>query len=602
MPHPKPQPRHGMAAVSRFFSSPVGGSLSLCVILALISTEVGLRAQTATLFPPETLVYRGAPETSESSSAYAESNFDDRRHSASDQHDERFLDRGDRSLPHPISHSHNLEWIEANRRNGSRTFNYYRQDGFVDPVPAYQVYSRQQHHGRSRGFENFVGLSSPAGFGHGGFQSQFSNSARGFDQTREPNFQVGPFSANFTGYTSTEWIDRLPTTVQAASGVESSDGLFILSGGIDTSAALQVSERGVIEVQIGAGFDYYPDGRPGNGGLEGDHLDFQVLPNTYASYSFGVGEVELSIYDRFALYRNRAYSYYSLDPLDYADYQENVIGATARLPINDRLSVDAGYEFGQLDSLGEGGELLDRDSQSVFGTIAYSPDQAWEIGVQASASSFDYAVYERPDGSSSTVGVFGNLPLSEYTRISASAGVHRFEFDEVEGFADSSSLENGYWNASLENDLNDRLTHSVSIGEGAAIGISSNYVQSSQLGYSLQFRVFDSTVVTGGVNFLRSTESDVIFGEEIESVYYHLGVRHQVTEHTSLGLSYSHSDNNSDLDDRDYDQQRLQAYCSIDLNESLELRASYQRWDVDSSNEVGGFGQNSATLGLTYKF
>ena len=604
MPCPPLPPGHSRTSGCQPNPVLASGTLLLWCCCALFGAAETARAQEPqfSLFPPSALW----EERFESSEAYPYSDpVKQSIYGLPDRHDERRLDRDERALAHPFARSNNFDWIEKSRLHRPRRYQSDAYGYFIDPVPSYQVYSRQQHHGRIQGAENFGALSSPVGFGHGGFQSYFSQSTYGFDGNRTPNFELGPFSATLTGTASSEWIDRLPTTVAADTGADPEDDLFIVSGGIDLAAQLQISERSAIDLQLGAGIDYYPDGRPGSGDREDHFVDFQVLPNTYATYGFGVGEAEVSVYDRFARFRNRAYSYYSLDPLDYADYQEHALGATVHIPLNDRVSTDTGYEFNQLDSLSEGGELLDRTTHSVFGTIAYSPEGNWEVGVQTSGSEFDYDLAERADGSSFTAGVFGNYPLSDYTRFSATAGFHSFDFDEVEApgaLADSSSLDNGYWSLSIENDLNDRMTHSVTVGSGAAIGVSSNYVESTQAGYELQYRIFDSTVVTGGINFLNSSESGGEFPEDIDSIHYHVGVRHQLTDHTSLGISFSQHNSESDLDDRDYDQTRLQAYCAIDLNDKLELRASYQRWDVDSTNDIGGFTQNSATIGFTLKF
>lgn len=519
-----------------------------------------------------------------------------------------FLNLQDRAGIHPYSNSHNLEWIENHSRLGGRSSNHYSYGAFPETVPSYQVYGRQQHHGRFEsfggGFGNHSALASPTGFGHGGLQAGFARSVLSTyrDPSHPPNFELGPLSANFSAYNSTEWIDRLPSTILQNGSPGADDSLLIISAGIDTAAQLQISDRGTLEFQIGAGFDYYPDGRPGNEGREDSHIDFQVLPNTYTSYTFEIAQTEFSLYDRFARFRNRSFSYYSLDPLDYADYQQHALGMTARRPLNDRVTADVGFEFDKLDSLGQGGELLDRVTHNVFGGVTYSPDGAWEIGTQASASVIDYDQEARPDGSSATAGVFGNLPLSKYTRLSATAGVHRFEFDQVAGFADSDSLNSTYWSASIENDLNDRLTHSLVVGSGAAVGVSSNYVETAHAGYTAQWRVFDDTVVSAGVNLQRSAESGGILPEEIDGTYYRIGVRHELTEHTSLGVDLSKSVSRSDLGERDYDQQRLQLFCAIELNDRLELRASYQNWDVGSQSDLSSFTQNSATIGFTLSF
>ena len=512
----------------------------------------------------------------------------------------RHARRGARSLVHPYSNSHNLEWISKYRRGGVRSFHPYHHGALQGTVPSYQTYARQTHHGRIQtfgfGFGSHRTYTTPAGFGHGGFQAAYARSAHNsfLDLSREPNFQLGPLSANFTAYGSSEWIDRLPTTVD---GSGSEDEQFIVSAGIDTAARLQISERSTLDFQIGVGFDYYAED-----GRGGDEFDFQVLPNTRATYVFEVGPAEITLYDRFARLSNRASSYYSLDPLDYADYQEHALGATARVPLNDRVSVDAGYEFDQLDSLDPDGFLLDRASHSAFGGVTYSPDGAWEIGAQASASSIDYDAVERPDGTTASAGVFSSLPLTDYTRLSATAGFHQFEFDRVDEFEDSRSLESTYWSFSVENDLNDRVTHGLGLGSGASIGTSSNYVETGYASYTAQWRVFDDTVITAGASVARSAESGGLLQEEIDSVAYHVGVRHQLTDHTSLGVNLSQDNSASDIAERDYDQQRLQLFCAVELNDKLELRASYQRWEVDAQGDANSFTQNSATIGFTFHF
>ena len=140
------------------------------------------------------------------------------------------------------------------------------------------------------------------------------------------------------------------------------------------------------------------------------------------------------------------------------------------------------------------------------------------------------------------------------------------------------------------------------VGSGAAVGVSSNYVETAHAGYTAQWRVFDDTVVSAGVNLQRSAESGGILPEEIDGTYYRIGVRHELTEHTSLGVDLSKSVSRSDLGERDYDQQRLQLFCAIELNDRLELRASYQNWDVGSQSDLSSFTQNSATIGFTLSF
>ena len=515
----------------------------------------------------------------------------------------RSLDRDENAQFHPFSASHNIEWIENYRRSGAvRFYHPYLHGALPTDIPSYQVYSRQQHHGRLGGIGNFGAIASPTGFGHGGFQNSFAQSRIDDPGHRSPNFQLGPLTGNITALGTAEWIDRLPTTIAPDGSPAADDGLLLLSTGIDMSAQVQITERGILEFQIGAGIDYYPDGRPGNDGFEEDHVEFQVLPNTFATYTFTVGDAEFSIYDRFARFRNRAFSYYSLDPLDYADYQEHALGTVVTYPLNDRLTAETGYEFGQLDSLGTGGEFLDRTTHNYFGGLTYSPDDTWEIGLQGSASTFDYDLPERPDGDSATAGLFGRLPISDYTRLSATAGYHQFDFESAGGTSESDSLDSFYWSFAIENDLNDRLTHGVTAGSGAALGVSSNYVETAHVGYNARLRIFDSTLITGRVHFLNSDESGGELAEDTDSIQYHLGIQHDLTEHTTLGVNVTYYDTLSDLADRDYSQTRIQAYCSVEINDRLELHASIQTWDVDSDDPGGSFTQNSASIGFTYYF
>jgi len=82
-------------------------------------------------------------------------------------------------------------------------------------IPSYQIYRPQQHQGQLGGFGTQQWFTSPNEIGHGGAQGNFYRSQYAFDRNRAPNFEIGPLSGNFDAFASTEWLDRLPTTVSA---------------------------------------------------------------------------------------------------------------------------------------------------------------------------------------------------------------------------------------------------------------------------------------------------------------------------------------------------------------------------------------------------
>ena len=405
----------------------------------------------------------------------------------------------------------------------------------------------------------------------------------------EPDISTGPLAIDLVGFASLEYTDNHELTAsEKVSGV-------LLAGGLNASGRIDLTEDRQFNFNIGIGADQFI----GESGDSDDDTRFHVTPDTFVDLNTGFGDLSVQLYDRFQQNRNREQFTFSPDRIDRGDYWENSIGAIASYPLNDAISAQGFYDFSRQESLSDEFDEIDSATHSAGGGLFLSPNDEFTVGLTGQFTRRHYDQGFNNDGDGTAIGLVARVPLTEFTEIEASGGWQRFSFNDAGTSSDLDDLDDYFATIAIKNELNDSLTHSVSLGRQAEYGTISNFESFDSARYELDLEVSGATR-TGFMAEYRSVDESGPRNARDERFTMELFANHQLSDSVTLGVSGAITSNDGNHGQRSYEETRLQGYARLRLTESTALNLSYQRWQVEEHPD--GFVENSFATGLSFDF
>lgn len=410
----------------------------------------------------------------------------------------------------------------------------------------------------------------------------------GLGTTLDSDISTGPVELDFVGYLSSEYTDNRELTAEdKAAG-------FLIAGGINAKATLDITETNKIHFNVGVGADQFIGDE-----TEEDGLQLHVTPDTFADVVFGIGDLELRLYDRFTLRRNRRLSSFSPDPIDTGDFWSNTAGLSAMYPINDALTIHGMVDLSRDEALSEEFDTINNDRLTSSAGLTLSPNGEYTLGVHGTWSQREYDTNFNNDADVASMGFFAHTPVSDYTRVEANGGYQTFDFSTDGTSGDMEQLGDYYMSLAIRNELNDVMTHSILGGHGADFGSLSNFEAYDFVRYELNAEPMPGTSLDLALGYRWNDESGIRDAQD-ETLNVSLHGSQRLTDHLVVGVRGAYTRNEANLEGRGYDEKRLQAYARLHLNEATSLNLSYQRWDV--SRNQSGFVENGIVTGVSVDF
>ncbi|MGK0184482.1 MAG: hypothetical protein ACI9R3_000248 [Verrucomicrobiales bacterium] len=404
----------------------------------------------------------------------------------------------------------------------------------------------------------------------------------------DPDIVAGPLELDLVGFLSSEYTDNRELTT------EDKVGGFLFAGGLNATATLDLTETNKVHLNIGVGVDQFIGDE-----TEEEGAQIHVTPDTYADLVLGIGDLELRLFDRFTLRRNRRLSSFSPDAIDTGDYWSNSAGISAVYPLNDALTIHGTVDVSRDESLSEEFDAINNDRLTSSAGLTFSPNGEYTLGFQGTWSQRDYDTDFNNDADVASVGLFAHSPISDFTRLEANAGYQTFDFSMDGASGDTDQLGDHYASLAIRNELNEIMTHSLLGGHGADFGALSNFESYDFVRYELNAEPLDGTSIDLAIGYRRNDESGLRDAQD-ETLNASLHLSQRLTDHIVVGLNGAYSRNKANLEGRGFDEKRLQAYARLHLNESMNLNLSYQRRDV--GGDVSGFVENGVVAGVSIDF
>jgi len=210
-----------------------------------------------------------------------------------------------------------------------------------------------------------------------------------------------------------------------------------------------------------------------------------------------------------------------------------------------------------------------------MGSASFAVTSTTDVGVEANY------VYNRYDedllnnSNTFSIGAFVETQLTSYLKMRVAGGYQDIEFDGSEvligpfppgvlsggrtflSFNDSDELNDYYVNLLISHRINAAITHGLSAGHEAQLGVNSNYVQINYVRHTATWNIINRTLLSTEFFYEDGDDSGGYLDEHFHRWGGALSLGYQLTRHVTLGARYQYTEKDSDVFLRDYQQNRV---------------------------------------------
>lgn len=174
--------------------------------------------------------------------------------------------------------------------------------------------------------------------------------------------------------------------------------------------------------------------------------------------------------------------------------------------------------------------------------------------------------------------------------------------NEVSRTYDNSNLSDYYYNVTLFNQLNDRISHQLSFGHESALNNNSNFVTSDYVSYGVGIIAWRGSRLTINGYMESNDESGGRLSEDTDQWGIDALLTHRLTDRITLGLGYHYGNTDSEFVNRDYTQSSYTLDFNYALNAKLNVGLGYRFLTTNAEDDTLDYDQNRFIMSMNYNF
>ena len=166
----------------------------------------------------------------------------------------------------------------------------------------------------------------------------------------------------------------------------------------------------------------------------------------------------------------------------------------------------------------------------------------------------------------------------------------------------NSDITDPYYNISIVNQLNSRITQNISAGHETSLNTQSNFITADYVTYGIGIIAWRGARVNLSGYYEKSKESGGRLKEDLNQFGFDVQLTHRLGDNLTLGLGYHYGNINSDVALRDYVQHALTADLAYALSTRWSVGLGYRYWKTNAEDPNQSFTQNRVILSTNYNF
>jgi hypothetical protein len=365
------------------------------------------------------------------------------------------------------------------------------------------------------------------------------------------NLKAGPVLLRFDALMGFEFNDN-PQLEDHPDEVD-----FAFRPELDMAAVWALNARNALSLNLGLGYVKY---------VNNTDLDHVIIaPNSEIAIDIYTGDFVINVHERVS---------HSQDPVsdptvsgtgDFGGI-ENTVGVRADWNLN-QLTVSAGYDHFNFISTGSGiskalrvgtnapppntDDAQDRSSELFYGRAGVRLSPAVTVGLEVSGGLTDYESDFFHDNSQFSVGPFVEAQITRDVKGRVAGGYIHSQFEDNSMGPAPDSVDDFYAEVSVEHQLNQYLTHKLSVGREARAGAATELVTLYYARYDNHWTMNRFSTLHTSLFYENGRERSGVT-EKFERVGAGVGVTVPLSRKLNAGIAYQLLHKNSDQANRDY--------------------------------------------------
>lgn len=167
---------------------------------------------------------------------------------------------------------------------------------------------------------------------------------------------------------------------------------------------------------------------------------------------------------------------------------------------------------------------------------------------------------------------------------------------------DNSDLSDYYYNVTIYNQINQRVSHQLSFGHESSLNTTSNFITADYISYGIGIIAWRGSYLAVSTYYEEAEESGGRLAEDTNQWGFDVVVTHRLTKAMTVGLGYHYGDTDSNVVLRDYVQQSFTVDLNYALTSKMNVGLGYRYWTSDAEDNNVDFDQNRVIMSMNYNF
>jgi hypothetical protein len=286
-----------------------------------------------------------------------------------------------------------------------------------------------------------------------------------------------------------------------------------------------------------------------------------------------VSDFRINFHDRFSLEQDPIGEPGLSNVADYGRFQ-NTAGVSVLWDLNKAV-VTFGYDHYNFIATNDDFSYLDRNSDILMATASFAATSTTGLGLE---TSYVYNRYNEDllnDSNTWSIGAFVETQITSYLKLRVAGGYQMISFDDddvifgpfppgflpngatFQVFEDQGDLDAVYLNLLLSHRINASITHSLAAGQESQLGVNSNFIRLKYVRHTATWNVVNKTLLSTEFFYEDAKDSGGFVDEHLHRYGGALSLGYQLTRHVTLGARYQYTAKDSNVELRDYRQNRV---------------------------------------------
>lgn len=323
---------------------------------------------------------------------------------------------------------------------------------------------------------------------------------------------------------------------------------FILQPVGSVRSFVPLTERNTLTFGVGVGYYKY---------LQYDRYDqMYIAPESQLVFDVYVSQFRFSFYDEFSYVQDPTREGAISGSAEYGGFS-NSAGMNVDWRVNEKLSLNSGYDHFNFISTDDEFEFLDRSTDSVPLQLSYKVSDAVKVGPELYFSRTRYDDDLLSSFWEASAGMFAEFRLTPRFTVRPDAGVIYFEFDEPGVIGSAKDVVSYYAGVNVSHAVNEHWSYLLSGGREIVPGINADSQELTYARLSVTWNVNRITRVRPVFFWEDAKDASGILSEHYNRIGIEPSIEVAPFERTTLRLAYRFTMKDSDRAGRDYEQNRV---------------------------------------------